>query len=223
MMQKLMCLGVFLGILVGCSSAPNTGEIQSSETDIVTQDEQKVILALGDSLTAGYGLPIEDSYPSQLSQKLQDDGYSYEIINAGVSGDTSSQLLDRSELYLDQNPDIAIIVIGGNDGLRGLSTDELKENILKIIDLYQENNITIVLGGMDIPVNLGLSYRNDFVEVYQEIADERDVYFFESFLEDVGGVASLNQADRIHPTPEGYDIITDNLYEFLLSEDILQK
>lgn len=220
-MKYLFFLLVSIVFLTSCAKTDTVTPISPKQND--TLNDQWVIVALGDSLTAWFGLPLEESYPSKLAKILEEEWYNYEVINGWVSGDTSQQLRERAELYLDQDPDIALIVIGGNDGLRGLSTDLLKQNILEIIDLYQENDIEIVLGWMDIPINLWLNYRNEFRKIYDEIAKERDIYFLESFLKDVWGVASLNQADRIHPTSEGYDIIVANLYQFLLWNDILTK
>jgi len=195
----------------------------ANPTPISTPEEEKVIVALGDSLTAGFGLSEEDSYPSKLSEKLDSEGYNYKVINGWVSGETSAQLLDRAELYLDQNPDIAIIVIGWNDGLRSLPVEDMKQNILEIIDLYQENWVQVMIAGMDIPINLGFSYRNAFKNVYKEVSKERDVFFMKFFLKDVAGIGYLNQLDKIHPTAEWYDIIVENLFEFLTDEKVLQK
>ncbi|NDK10254.1 arylesterase [Candidatus Gracilibacteria bacterium] len=223
--MKIFLLLGFLGLLLSsCLNSNETSMIQNNEDNIseITQDKQ-VIIALGDSLTAGYGLDISESYPSKLQQLLSQDGYNYKLVNAGVSGDTSQNLLNRANLYLDQNPDIVLLMIGGNDGLRGQSVDDLKKNIQSIIDMYSGES-EIVLGGMEIPANFGLSYTREFKKMYFDIAKEnKDIYFLESFLKDVGGVTSLNQGDRIHPTSAGYDIIAQNLYEFLQDEEILQK
>jgi len=148
------------------------------------QDENKVIehkkiIALWDSLTAWYGVETADSYPSQLEKKLLEDGYDIEIINAGVSGDTSGDLLARAGEYLASQPDIAILVIWGNDGLRGNSVIDMKENIQEIIMLYESQNIEIVLGWMDILPTHGFGYRSDFKSVYKELAKENSqLHFF---------------------------------------------
>ena len=213
--------------LVSCSGAADTQLLWTTGSTLENITEEimgtQTILALWDSLTAGYGLEISESYPSKLENVLTENGYNYDVINAGVSGDTSKNLLDRAALYSEQNPDIVILAIGWNDGLRGQSVDNLKTNIQSIIDMYEWDS-KIVLAGMEIPANLGLSYARNFKQVYFDLADENpDVYFHESFLEDVWGVPSLNQADRIHPTSEWYDIIVANLYEFLEDEDIIEQ
>jgi acyl-CoA thioesterase-1 len=127
-------------------------------------------------------------------------------------------------LYLDQKPEIAILVIGWNDGLRGLPTTNLQENILEIIDMYEEAWVKVVLWGMDVPMNLWLTYRNDFKKVYKDVAEVRDkVAFFEFFLDWVAGKSQYNIEDMIHPNPVWYDIIVSNLYEFLEKNKIITK
>lgn len=191
-------------------------------TSNTSYQKKEVILALWDSLTAWYGLQESESYPSQLQKELSDEGYNYDVINAWVSWDTSANLLSRASLYIEKNPSIILLVIGWNDGLRGLSTWELKQNILSIIDIFPEAKI--VLGGMDIPENLWISYRNDFKKVYSEIASERkEIYFLEYFLEWVWGDPQYNITDMIHPNREWYEIIVENLMNFLEKNKILTQ
>lgn len=222
-MRNYMCLWIMGLFLVSCSNSNEiimSDDTPSLEPQIV---ETGTILALWDSLTAWYGLNISESYPSKLESMLSENDYDYKVINGWVSWDTSKNLLDRAELYLDQNPDILLLVIGGNDGLRALPISDLETNIQSIIDMY-EWRAKIVLGWMEILPLHGLTYTRDFKQLYFDIADNNpDVYFLESFLEDVGWVARLNQSDRIHPTSEWYDIIVENLYKFLEDEDIIQK
>lgn len=223
-MKQLFCSFSVLFILASCSMWQS---VISDEDDTIsintTPVQEKIILALWDSLTAGFWLQMSESYPSKLENILDTNNYNYRVINAGVSWDTSKNLLDRAELYLDQNSDIVLLVIWWNDGLRAQSTETLQQNIQSIIDMY-EWEAEIVLWGMEIPTTLWLNYSRDFKQVYFDLAQENpEVYFHESFLEDVGWVARLNQADRIHPTSEWYDIIVQNLYEFLKDENIIQK
>ncbi|MDC0506286.1 arylesterase [Candidatus Gracilibacteria bacterium] len=217
-MKKIIIGIAALLLLVSC------GDKKPTLADIVVEEGEKIqILALGDSITAGYNLPIDDAYPSQLEGLLGDD--KYEIINGGVSGDTSIQLLNRLDLYIedDENlPALAIVTIGGNDGLRGQSLEDLENNIESIISKLKEKNIPIVISGMRIPINLGFQYSRDFKSLYKNIAKNSDVYFFEHFLEDVQGVASLNLNDRIHPNKQGYSIIAENMYEFLKDEKLVK-
>ncbi len=186
--------------------------------------ETRKIIALWDSLTAGYGLEIQESYPAKLQKKLQEGNYNYEVINAWISWDTSDGLVARAELYLEQNPEIVMIVIGWNDGLRGLPTTNLEANILKIVDMYSEAWVKVVLGGMDVPANLGLTYRRDFRAVYNNVAQQRkNVEFLEFFLEWVAGKSQYNLSDMIHPNSEWYDIIVENLYKFLEKNKVITK
>ncbi|MDD2871316.1 MAG: arylesterase [Candidatus Gracilibacteria bacterium] len=219
-MKKIFILLLMSFLLFSCTSKDNGTNTQTGNT---ASEQQKTILALGDSLTAGLGVDSSDNYPSKLENLLAKNGYNYKVVNAGVSGDTSDGLKSRVGLYLELNPDIVIIVIGGNDGLRGLSTIDLKSNIINIIDSFPSST-KIVLGGMDIPINLGLKYRNEFKNVYKEIAKQREnIYLIDYFLEGVGGVRELNNSDKIHPNSAGYDIVVKNLYDFLIKKDILEK
>ncbi len=187
-----------------------------------TETNTGVILSLWDSITAGYGVNREDNYPSLLEQKLNNNWYNYEVINAWVSWDTSKQLKDRASLYLDKDPDIVILVIWWNDWLRWMSLENMKKNINDIIEIYSDK--TLVLWWMDIPLNLWLNYRSKFKNVYKEISKENnDIYFMPFFLDGVAWKASLNLPDRIHPNKDWYNIIVNNLYDFLLNNNLLKK
>jgi len=187
--------------------------------------EQEVqIFALGDSLTAWYGLPLEASYPSLLQSKLDERFWNYKVINAGVSGNTSAELKWRLDWVLsDANPwDIAILVIGGNDGLRGMSLTDLESNILSIIETLRQKEMRVVFWGMQIPPNLWVRYTRDFETLYKNIArDNRDVYFLEFFLEWVAANRALNLPDMIHPNAEWYQVITENIFNFLTTQDLV--
>jgi len=194
-----------------------------------SEDEDRVvehmsILALGDSLTAWYGVSEESSYPSQLENKLIMDEYDVSLINAGVSWDTSWDLLARAENYLEPKPDIVIIVIGWNDGLRGLPVVDMQSNIQATIDLYQWDGTTIVLWWMDILPIYGFWYRSDFKDVYKNIAAENsEIYFLSSFLSGVAARVEYNQSDNIHPNAEWYDIISENVFKFLVKNKLVEK
>lgn len=210
---------LLISLLLFWTSCSGWSEIKASEIW-----KTKTILALGDSLTAWFWVPEEDNYPSQLSELLVAQWYNYAIENAGVSWDTSQDLLERAPSYLDHNPDIVLLVIWGNDGLRSLDTENMKENILEIIDLYDDGERKIVLGGMQIPIHFWLWYSQKFKAVYKDISKERkNIYFMKHFLEDVSWYAQYNLADKIHPNKAGYDIIVTNVYDFLQDEDIISK
>ncbi len=209
---------LFSLFLFSCNTE-NQNDIISETIEI---QQKEIILALWDSLTAWYWVEESENYPTQLQKKLDEYWYKYEIINAWVSWDTSANLLSRSSLYLEKKPSIVILVIGGNDGLRWLSTVELQQNIWKIIDTFPDAKI--VLGWMDIPANLWISYRNDFKKVYTEIANEKkDIYFLDYFLEWVWGKKEYNISDMIHPNRDGYKIIVENLVKFLEKNNIITK
>lgn len=212
--------------LTWCEKTEMIIQTTGDENIVKEEIEAKTIIALGDSITAWYTLPIEDSYPSQLEGVLQDNWYNYELINAGVSGNTSNQLLKRIDLYLEDEtdiPDIAIVVIGGNDGLRGQSTVEMQANIEEIIDKLQAENVVVVLWGMQIPPNNGLTYFNNFRRVYKDVAKEKDIALIPFFLDDVATKWIYNLPDMIHPNKDGYAIIAQNTFEFLKKEKIIQN
>jgi len=217
-MKKILFLILSLFLFVSCSKNEELNDKNIILNDI---QKQKNILALWDSLTAGYWVDISENYPTKLEKKLLENNYNYKVINAWISGDTSAWLSSRTSLYLEQNPEIVIIVIWWNDALRWLSTIDLKSNILSTIDAFPDWT-KIVLGGMDIPINLWLKYRNDFKNVYKEISKERKhIYFLPYFLDWVWWVSNLNISDNIHPNSAGYDIIVQNLYDFLIENEIL--
>jgi len=211
-------------------------ESRDIEEEIITEKPKKhyKIVALGDSLTAGFGLNKSDSYPSQLERRLTTKGYNVTVINHGISGDTSEGVLKRLNKTLEEKPDIVILTIGANDAYLFNPTNKIKENIAEIIEILNEQNITVVLGGMyflggtDIlsiadyiidTFNISEEYVNVFLKstnyvelyrgIYVELAKEEDVEFIPFFLEGVAGNPTLNQADYIHPTAEGYTIIVE--------------
>lgn len=219
-MKKIIAWLVSIFLLASCTT---TNDTQENSQEINTQ--QKTILALWDSITAGYNLDISQAYPAQLEKLLQDKGYNYKIINAWVSWDTSQNLLDRIDLYADTQADIYLLTIGGNDALRRMDLQNLKQNIQEIIDtIYSQNpEAQIVLSGMQIPINYGLSYANNFKKLYSEIAEENNLEFYEFFLQDVAQKSDLNLSDGIHPNEKWYAIIAQNLFDFLKTEKIISQ
>lgn len=203
--------------LVSCFAA-------SEPENFLKNTHNKVILAVGDSLTQWYGVKAEENYPSLLQNMLVERWYSYTVINEGKSGDTSEQLLKKIPLLSTQNPEIVIIVIGGNDGLQKLSTTQMQENISKTIEYYQAQGSKIVLAGVDISIIHGLSYRKEFLQVYKNLSQTYPkIYFLDSFLSEVQWNDTLNIQDKIHPNAEGYKIITSHLFDFLEREKLLEK
>jgi acyl-CoA thioesterase-1 len=173
------------------------------------------IVALGDSLTAGLGLVESDAYPALLQKKLDAGGYPFEVVNAGVSGDTSAGGVRRLDWALEGDVRVLILALGANDGLRGLPVDEMKKNLEDIIERAKERNIVVILAGMEAPPNYGPDYTSSFRRAYQELAREQEVIFLPFLLENVAGDPSLNQGDGIHPNARGAGIIADGMWKVL--------
>lgn len=175
-----------------------------------------LIVAMGDSLTEGLGVDTADAYPAQLERKLRAGGYDVTVVNAGVSGETSSGALSRVDWVLRQQPDIVILATGGNDGLRGVETSVTDKNIDQIVQKIRDSGAVVVLGGMEMVQNMGTQYTSDFRAIYPAIAKRHDLILMPFLLEGVAGHPELNQADTIHPTAEGYTIVVDNLYPYVV-------
>jgi acyl-CoA thioesterase-1 len=173
------------------------------------------IVVLGDSLTAGLGLPVERSYPALLGERLKQEGLNYEVVNAGVSGDTSAGGLSRLDWALAGDVRILVVALGGNDGLRGLPIEELKQNLSTIIERAQARHIAVVLAGMEAPPNFGRDYIVAFHKVYPALARQYHVALVPFLLQGVAGIDRLNQRDGIHPTAEGARIVADNVWTVL--------
>jgi len=173
------------------------------------------IVVLGDSLTAGLGLAKEDAYPAVLQERLKNEGLNYDVVNAGVSGDTSAGGLSRLDWALDGDVRVLVVALGGNDGLRGLPPEELKRNLAAIIERAQARGITVVLAGMEAPPNFGRDYIVQFHNVYPALARHYHVAIVPFLLTGVAGSETLNQRDGIHPTREGARIVADNVWTVL--------
>ncbi len=174
------------------------------------------IIAFGNSLTAGFGLSEKESYPYLLQEKLKADGYDFEVVNAGVSGDTSLGGLERSDWVLEQeNAKILILELGANDLLRGVPVAKMKDNLDKIIRKAKAKNLKILLCGMLAPPTMGAEYQRDFTMAFPDLATEHKVEFLPFLLENIAMKKELNQADGIHPNAEGEKIMADNIYKAL--------
>jgi len=173
------------------------------------------IIFLGDSLTAGYGLDLEQSVPSLIQKHLDVEGYKYEVVNAGVSGDTSAGGLRRLEWSLDGDVRILVIELGANDGLRGLPVAGMKQNLKTIIGKARDRGIEVLLTGMEAPPNYGPAYTSDFRRAFRDLAAEERVAFMSFYLDGVAGNPSLNIADSMHPNPAGARIVEANLWQAL--------
>ncbi len=181
----------------------------------VPADNRPTIVALGDSLTAGLGVDPNQNYPARLQAKLDSAGYRYRVVNAGVSGDTSAQGLNRLAAVRSLHPTVVIVELGANDGLRGIPATQTRDNLDEIIRTLREDGVKVVLAGMEMPPNYGPEYTRQFRWVFRDLATKYDLPLIPFFLEGVGGVADLNQEDGIHPTAQGYVRVTQNVWKVL--------
>lgn len=204
---SLLLCGV---LLLGCDQQ------QKTEETAATPSYEGTIIAVGDSLTAGLGLMENEAWPALLEKKLQNNGNHWQVINAGISGETTSGNLSRMKWILAQKPDVVILETGANDGFRGISPSVIRKNISKAVQMLQEGNVTVVLAGMQIVQNLGADYTGAFADIYPSVARERDCLLIPFILQQVAGEAALNQADTIHPNEKGHTIIAETVYPFVL-------
>ena len=208
--KPTFCYILFLVLIAtGC------GEESAPPSDLKAPEYQGIIAAVGDSLTEGLGVVEESAYPAILEKKLQSDGYPYRVINAGVSGETSSGTLARIKWVLTLKPDIVILVIGANDGFRGIDPELIKSNILNIVRILKDKKVTVLLGGMQMGQNLGKEYVTAFEAVYPLVARKENIGLIPFFLAGVAASPNLNQTDGIHPTADGYRVVVDHIYPFV--------
>ena len=181
------------------------------------------ILFLGDSLTAGQGVEESQAFPALIEEKIQTQHLPYEVVNAGLSGDTSAGGLHRIDWLLQRPIDVLVLELGANDGLRGLPVAAMKANLQAIIDKVKAKNpqVKIVIAGMEMPPNLGGDYANDFRAVFADLARTNNAALIPFLLEGVGGHIDLNQRDQIHPTAAGHKIVAENVWRVLAP--ILEK
>jgi acyl-CoA thioesterase I len=232
--KSLLCLISVLSLgLIGIS-CQSTTEVKSSASRIEVSatpagaltatkpEERPAIVAFGDSLTAGYGLvDREQAFTALLQRRLDEGGYRYQVIDAGVSGDTSAGGSRRIDWALRGNVKFLILELGGNDALRGQPVAEMKKNLALIIERAQSRGVTVILAGMEAPPNLGEEYTREFRQVFQDLANQYKLPFIPFVLEGVGGRPELNQPDGIHPNAEGEKIMTEHVWRTL--EPLLQR
>lgn len=176
---------------------------------------ERVIVAFGDSLTAGLGVTPENSYPARLQARLRAEGYAYRVVNAGASGDTTAGGIRRVDWALKNKPDVVIVELGANDALRAQDLASVRANLDAIVTRFQKAGARVLLVGMEVPPNYGARYASDFRKLYAEVARKRDVAFMPFLLAGVAGNPTLNQPDGLHPTAEGYRIVVDRLWPYL--------
>jgi acyl-CoA thioesterase-1 len=178
-------------------------------------DSRPRVVFLGDSLTAGLGLAPDEAYPALIQQRIDAAGLTYQVVNAGVSGDTSAGGLSRLDWALEGDVRVLVVALGGNDGLRGLPPEELRRNLSTIIERAQARKIAVILAGMEAPPNFGQAYIVSFHQIYPELAKQYGVPFIPFLLQDVAGIEGLNQRDGIHPTAEGARTVAENVWSVL--------
>ena len=206
------------------STSTQTNEVRTTQSEQTTTSAEQqaplTILALGDSLTEGLGVDNDANYPAQLEARLKELGYKdVKVVNSGLSGETSTGLVNRLDWVLQTKPDITILTVGANDAIRGIDVATVEANIRTAVKRLQDNGSEVILGGMQIYDNLGSDYVTSFAAIYPRVAKDMNVTLIPFFLDGVGGDPKLNQADAIHPTKEGYTIIVnDNILPILQPE-----
>lgn len=196
-----------------------SSHVSNGSDRVVTKPAR--IVAFGDSLTAGLGVSPDQSYPAQLQRRLREAGYPHEVINAGVSGDTTTGGLRRLDWILKSRPSMVILELGANDGLRGQPLSLMASNLAKIIDGLQQAGVEVVLAGMQIPPNYGLDYTTGFASLFEQLARNHSATLIPFFLEGVAARKESNQADGIHPTAEGYRIVAETVFDVI--DPLLKK
>ncbi|MBF0413442.1 MAG: arylesterase [Desulfamplus sp.] len=184
-----------------------------------TKSKETTILFLGDSLTEGFGVEPEESFPTLLEDMLRDKGHNnLKIINAGISGSTTASAVSRLKWHLKMRPDILFLALGANDGLRGLSLKEMEQNLNRTVEMAVVAGMKVILAGMEIPPNYGEKYTQDFRAIFKNIADRHKITLMPYLLKDVGGFYNLNLPDGVHPNADGYKIVAENVLPYILEK-----
>src|SRR5690554_3500380 len=215
-------IATLLFLIVGCINATSENALEKSESETPVVEEvaakKKVILFFGNSLSAGYGVEADESFPAVIQMWIDSLNLPYTVVNAGVTGETTATGLSRIDWVLEKQ-DVAIFVLelGANDGLRGLPPAETKKNLISMIDRVRKFHpaAEIILAGMMVPPSMGQEYSSRYNPIYGEIATEKNVELIPFLLDNVGGIDSLNQSDGIHPNPAGAKIMAENVWEIL--------
>lgn len=214
----VLCCCLFL---FSCGeSKKKEGQDDREETSQSTKEiagERGVVLFFGTSLTAGMGLDPNEAYPAVIQQKIDSAGWNYEVVNAGLSGETTASGRNRIDWVLNQDVEVFFLELGANDGLRGIPLEETHKNLQAIIDIVREKNpeAAIILAGMQIPPNMGREYTTEFREIFPQLAEQNNVEYLPFLLEGVAGDPALNQQDGIHPTAKGQEIMANTVWEVL--------
>lgn len=205
------------GSKAGTTSGDPTITTHTDTTVVATTDSLQHIVFFGNSLSAGYGIDPTEAFPAVIQEKIDSLKLPYKVINAGLSGETTSGGKERVDWILQQPVAVFVLELGGNDGLRGIPVSETVKNLQAIIDRVKAKypEAKILLAGMQVPPNMGSKYANEFKGVYQQLADKNNTALVPFLLEGVGGIPDLNQPDGIHPTAKGAKIVADNVWQVL--------
>jgi len=220
----IIAIAVISVIAAGCGGAEPRFQGNANRPIVLpsAETDKPKIIAFGDSLTAGFGLAEKESYPYLLQQKLDADGFDYEVVNAGVSGDTSLGGAERVDWVLGRDDaKVLILALGANDLLRHMPVDKMKANLEKILEKATAKKMKVLICGMLAPAAVGEEYQRDYVNAYSDLAKKYDTAFLPFMLEGVALDKKLNQADGIHPNAAGTEIMTENIYRTL--KPILEK
>jgi acyl-CoA thioesterase-1 len=220
---ELMSFSVPFFLLCSCNDKASEQKNKKTEiavTGTTEKDTMKTIMCFGNSLTAGYGVDVNEAYPALLQKKIDSLGLKYKVINAGLSGETSAGGINRVDWVLRQAVDIFILELGANDGLRGINVKVTKQNLQQIIDKVKNISpkVKIILAGMRIPTSMGDAYTKEFEKIFSDLAKKNNIALIPFLLNRVGGESKFNQGDGLHPTAEGYKIVTENVWEVLKDE-----
>lgn len=178
-------------------------------------ETSKRLVIIGDSLTEGYGVSRANAYPALLEKKIEASGKKYVVVNAGISGSTSASAPSRMAWQLKNKPDLILLALGANDGLRGSPVPAMEKNLSDAIALAKKEKVQVLLAGMMLPPNFGKAYGEDFAKAFKRVADKHSVPFMPFILDGVGGVTDLNLADGIHPNEKGHKIVADKVFNFI--------
>jgi len=212
--RKPVLLAAIVALALGCGG-PADAPPSSMPAEKAETDPRPVIVFLGDSITAGYGLSEDEAFPALVESELQSRGTPVRVVNAGESGGTSAGGLSRLNWILRQEPDVVVVELGANDGLRGLPLDDTEKNLREIVTSSREAGAAVLLVGMLLPPNYGPEYTDQFREIYPRLATELDVALMPFGLEGVAAIPELNLPDGIHPNAEGHRRIAGNLIPYL--------
>ena len=220
MFKTTLYYSFILLMLAACTGSPKKNTDEAKDSSKVRNDQaapMKTILFFGNSLTAGYGLEPEESFPALIQDKIDSLNLPYKVINAGNSGETSAGGKSRIDWLLKQKVDVFVLELGANDGLRGIPVSETTANLQSIVDQVKAKypDVKMVMAGMQVPPNMGSKYATEFSGIFKSIADKNNMAYVPFLLSRVGGIAELNQSDGIHPTAEGQKILAENVWEVL--------